>query len=163
MQQNLVELFNRYQSGDEQAFCSLYEVCSKHIWSFIRKRVHRSKQEDCFQQFWLHLHTKKNLYHGQPVLPWMYVILRNLIIDEYRSQKEVIYFEKNEDVNELREELTELLTELTTQDKELIERIYLQGFTYQDLEKEWGLSQTGLRKRLSRGIGTLAKKFGDSK
>lgn len=163
MQQNLVSLFNKYQAGDEEAFCSLYELSSKHIWSFIRKRVHRSKQEDCFQQFWLHLHTKKNLYHGQPVLPWMYVILRNLIIDEYRSQKEVISFEQKDEVGELRAELEELLTELPSQDKELIERIYFQGFTYEDLAKEWGLSQTSLRKRLSRGIGSLAKKFGDSK
>lgn len=163
MQSNLTKLFNDYQEGSEEAFTCLYHATSSYIWAFIRKRVHHSKHEDCFQQFWLHLHTKKHLYHGQPVLPWMYVILRNLIIDDYRSQKELPRPEEIDDGQEIKSILDEALSELSSQDKKLIERIYFQGFSYEDLEKEWGLSQTSLRKRLSRGIGSLAKKFKDSK
>ncbi|HLT23413.1 MAG TPA: sigma-70 family RNA polymerase sigma factor [Bacteriovoracaceae bacterium] len=163
MQSELNALFRRYQEGDEVAFCALYEMTSGSIWSFIRKRVPHTRHEDCFQQFWLHLHTKKHLYQGQPVLPWMFVILRHLIIDDYRSQKNVTLQEEADDTEELRALLDDALSELPAQDKVLIERIYFQGFNYQDLEKEWGLSQTGLRKRLSRGIGSLAKKFKDSK
>lgn len=159
MQSNLVGLFYKYQEGDEESFILLYESTSNNIWAFIRKRVPISRQEDCFQQFWLHLHTKKHLYQGQPVLAWMYVILRNLIIDDYRSQKEIPLLDEVDDQKEIREQLDEVLSELNSRDKELIERIYFQGFSYEDLEKEWGLSQTSLRKRLSRGIGSLAKKF----
>lgn len=159
MQSSLAGLFYKYQEGDEESFTLLYEVTSNNVWAFIRKRVHVSRQEDCFQQFWLHLHTKKHLYQGQPVLAWMYVILRNLIIDDYRAQKEIPFFDEVDDQKEIREQLEEVLSELNSRDKELIERIYFQGFSYDDLEKEWGLSQTSLRKRLSRGIGSLAKKF----
>lgn len=164
MQPNLIAQFYKYKDGDESSFAFIYEATADHIWAFIRRRVHSSKQEDCFQQFWLHLHTKKNLYLGQPVLPWMYVILRNLIIDEYRSQRALSFESIDESLDtEIKETLEEVLSELGTQDRELIERIYLQGFSYQDLEKEWGLSQTSLRKRLSRGIGSLAQKFKERK
>lgn len=165
MQEKLVSLFFKYQKGDEEAFSSLYHLTSPHIWGFIRKRLNVSKHEDCFQNFWMHLHHKKHLYQGQPVLAWMFVVLRNLIIDDYRSQKNHLFFieDISEDTQEIRSLLEEMLIELPSQDKELIERIYFQGFTYEDLEKEWGLSQTTLRKRLSRGIGVLAKKFKESK
>ena len=97
MSEELIPLFQEYQQGSEEAFVKLYQLTLPNIWGFIRKRVKQPKQEDCFQQFWLHLHSKKHLYQGQPVLAWMFVILRNLIIDEYRSQKnrqETIYREE---------------------------------------------------------------------
>ena len=165
MSEELVVLFRKYQQGDEDSFVKLYQSSAPYIWGFIRKRVPSQKQEDCFQQFWLHLHNKKHLYQNQPVLAWMYVILRNLIIDEFRSAKNFVELgdigdQSTEDVDS---QLQDVMSELPPQEKELIERIYLQGFSYQDLEKEWGLSQTSLRKRLSRSINQLSKKFGGAK
>ena len=166
MSEELISLFKQYQEGSEEAFVKLYQLTLPNIWGFIRKRVKQPKQDDCFQQFWLHLHTKKHLDQGQPVLAWMLVILRNLIIDEYRSQKNIqevsyeTYMDKGGEESTL---VQDLISELPPQEKELIERIYLQGFSYEDLEKEWGLSQTSLRKRLSRSIGQLSTKIGWAK
>ncbi len=166
MSEELIPIFKQYQEGSEDAFVKLYHLTLPNIWGFIRKRVHKQKQDDCFQQFWLHLHTKKHLYQGQPVLAWMFVILRNLIIDEYRSQKNVKETSYEPYMDRGVEESTiiqDIISELPPQEKELVERVYLQGFNYEDLEKEWGLSQTSLRKRLSRSITQLSKKIGGAK
>ena len=52
-------------------------------------------------------------------------------------------------------DLDELLERLPPETRDLVQRHYLDEIPYAELEKELGLSQAGIRQRLSRAIRTL--------
>jgi RNA polymerase sigma-70 factor, ECF subfamily len=155
-------LMNQYKAGDERAFGLLYEKYSPLVYAFIKKRLRESEAEDLFQKVWRQLHEKRHLYQDQPFAPWLFVMVRHLLIDEYRglarrsartAQDELL--EKLYAADEKGSELEELLATLPEENRNLVEKYYLEGFSYEELEKETGLSQAGLRQRLSRTIRAL--------
>lgn len=159
------ELMKRYQNGDESAFNALYNKYSPMVYGYIRKRLRPNEAEDFYQKVWRHLHEKRSLYHDQPFGAWFFVLIRHLLIDEYRSlgrrsekefQTELI--EKIYASTE-RTDVTDELNQLPEDVKLLVEKYYLDGVSYEELEQETGLSQTNLRQRISRGLRALRKKI----
>lgn len=158
------ELMQLYRGGDESAFNRLYEKYSPMVYGYIRKRLRPNEAEDFYQKVWRHLHEKRSLYHDQPFGPWFFVLIRHLLIDEYRSlarrsekefQSELI--EKIYQGNE-RLDVSDELNQLSPEVRQLVEKYYLEGVSYEELEQESGLSQTNLRQRISRGLRSLRKK-----
>ncbi len=157
-------LGQRYKRGDEAAFNALYEKYSGMVYGFIRKRLRPSEAEDFYQKVWRHLHEKKDLYQSQPFGPWFFVLIKHLLIDEYRKLGKR---SENEFTTELlekiyasteRTDVSEVLEHLPPETRELVEKYYLDGLSYEELETQTGLSQTGLRQRLSRALRSLRKK-----
>lgn len=159
------DLMRKYQAGDEAAFNALYEKYSPMVYGFIRKRLRNNEADDFYQKVWRHLHEKRSLYQNQPFGPWFFVLIRHLLIDEYRSlgkrserefQSELI--EKIYASSE-RTDVAEELSQLPPDVRDLVEKYYLDGVSYEELERETGLSQTNLRQRLSRALRGLRKKL----
>lgn len=159
------DLMKRYQEGDEVAFNAIYEKYSPMVFGYIRKRLRPNEAEDFYQKVWRHLHEKRPVYQGQPFGPWFFVLIRHLLIDEYRSlgrrsekefQSELI--EKIYASTE-RTDVQEELNQLSPDIRHLVEKYYLDGVSYEELEEETGLSQTNLRQRISRGLRSLRKKI----
>lgn len=157
------DLMNEYKKGSEEAFMLLYEKYSSLVYGFIKRRMRASEAEDLYQKVWRQLHEKRDIYKDQPFAPWFFVMIRNLVIDEYRSlgrknlkeiQDEVIesIYQKSETP-----EVEELLQKLPPDTQDLVRKYYLEGISYEDLESETGMSQTNLRQRLSRAIRSLRK------
>ncbi len=162
------ELMRKYQAGDEGAFNLLYGKYSPMVYAFIRKRLRSSEAEDFYQKVWRHLHEKRELFHDQPFAPWFFVMIRHLLIDEYRllgkrSEKEyqTELLEKIYSIQGGEADVTGELAKLPQEVRELVEKYYLEGVSYEELQKETGLSQTNLRQRLSRAIRSLRKKIGE--
>lgn len=159
------ELMWAYAQGSEEAFEKLYEKYSSLVYGLIKKRMRDSEVEDLYQKVWRHLHEKRSLYKGQPFAPWLFVLIRHLLIDEYRSLArkdlrpiqndliEAIYRYSPGD----EKDMDEILKELPVETREIVKKYYLDGNTYEDLENETGLSQSNLRQRLSRAIRSLRK------
>lgn len=152
-----------YQGGSEAAFSELYERYHSMVFAFIKKRMRDSEAEDLYQKVWRQLHEKRSLYKDQPFAPWFFVMIRHLVIDEYRSlgrkklkdlQDEVVesLYKKTETP-----EVEEYLAKLPEESRNLVRKYYLEEVSYEDLEKETGLSQTNLRQRLSRAVRGLRK------
>jgi RNA polymerase sigma-70 factor (ECF subfamily) len=159
------QLMLRYKAGDESAFNALYEKYSPLVYSYIRKRLRDSEADDFYQKVWRHLHEKRELFADQPFAPWFFVMIRHLLIDEYRSlgkrsdkefQSELL--DKLYGATESTD-LSQELALLTPDVRQLVEKYYLEGVGYEQLEKETGLSQSNLRQRLSRALRSLRKKL----
>ncbi len=154
-----------YQKGSEEAFERLYEKYHSMVYGFIKKRLRDSEADDFYQKVWRHLHEKRDLYKGQPFLPWFFVLIRHLLIDEYRSlgrKKERPgtdeYMEKMyAKIEGTDQDVEELLARLSPDAAELVRKYYLEGVSYEELEASSGLSQTNLRQRLSRAIRSLRR------
>ena len=160
------QLMQEYVKGSEVAFGQLYEKYSPMVYGFIRKRLRTSEAEDFYQKVWRQLHEKRGLYQDQPFAPWFFVMMKHLLIDEYRSlgrlnkqefQDELIEKIYHQDLGE--DGLEELLETLPKETQDLVRKYYLEGFSYEDLEKETGLSQSNLRQRLSRALRGLRNKL----
>lgn len=150
------DLMNQYKNGSEEAFMLLYEKYSGLIFGYIRKRLRASEAEDFYQKVWRQLHEKRHLYRDQPFAPWFFVMMRNLLTDEYRALgKKLPEIPSAEEITDV----SEYLEALNPEAKALVEKYYLDESSYEELEKETGLSQTNLRQRLSRAIRSLRVKY----
>lgn len=163
------ELMLAYQKGSEEAFNELYQKYSSMVYGYVKRRLRLSEVDDFYQKIWRQLHEKRGLYQGRPFAPWFFVLIRNLLIDEYRA-----IGRKNEQHTELidrmlgaevpmESELSELLSTLPPDTAELVRKYYIEGIGYEELAQEAGLSQTGLRQRLSRALrGLKARARGEA-
>jgi RNA polymerase sigma factor (sigma-70 family) len=161
------DLMLSYKSGRVEAFNELYERYSPQVYGYLRKRLSQNEVDDAYQKVWRRLHEKRDLYQDQPFGPWFFVLIKHLVIDEYRSRArrqghefqdeliEKIYAAKNEE-NDI--DIDELLAQLPTETASLVRQYYLEGVSYAELEISTGLSQAGLRQRLSRALKGLRHK-----
>lgn len=156
-------LMKAYKRGEEEAFNTLYGRYSSMVYAYARKRLNTSEVEDFYQSVWRHLHEKRENYEDQPFAPWFFVLIRNLLIDEYRSKgrrKKLLEADPTFDTAERdRLDVNDLLDKLPKETANLVRKYYLEGFDYEDLEKDTGMSQSSLRKRLSRALQGLRDKF----
>lgn len=156
-------LMTAYKLGEEDAFNALYSRYSAMVYGYARKRLNPSEVEDFYQSVWRHLHEKRELYSDQPFAPWFFVLIRNLLVDEYRNhgrRKKLLEVETNHFSNEENvRDINEILHQLPEETALLVRKYYIEGFDYEDLEKETGMSQNSLRKRLSRALQGLRDKF----
>ena len=161
------EWMREYQKGSEEAFSILYDKYSPMVFSYIKKRLRAEEAEDLYQKVWRQLHEKREVYKDQPFAPWLFVLVRNLLIDEYRAlgrrntreiQDELIERIYQKDVEE-GHDLEEILELVPLESRDLVRKYYLDGISYEELEKSSGLSQTNLRQRLSRALRGLRSKL----
>ncbi len=159
------QLMKEYKNGSEAAFGELYEKYSPMVFGFIKKRMRDSEVEDLYQKVWRKLHESREHFNDQPFAPWFFVMIRHLVIDEYRSLG-------RKNMREIQDELVEkiyaasesvdvepILNTLPEDTRELVRKYYLEGISYEELEKDTGLSQTNLRQRLSRALRGLRNKL----
>jgi RNA polymerase sigma-70 factor (ECF subfamily) len=159
------QLMREYQSGSEEAFGILYDKYSSMVYAFIRKRMRLSEQEDLFQKVWRQLHEKRHLYKDQPFAPWFFVMIRHLLIDEYRSlgrkgrelKDELLDQAFNTQTQD--SDIEEILSRLPDDSRDLVIKYYLEEISYVELENSTGLSQANLRQRLSRALKGLRRSY----
>jgi RNA polymerase sigma-70 factor (ECF subfamily) len=159
------QLMSEYQTGSEVAFSALYDKYTPMVYAFIKKRMRSSEQDDLFQKVWRKLHEKRHLYNGQPFGPWFFVLIRHLLIDEYRSlgrrarDRENQLFDDSAMTFQDKDLIEDLLLNLPQDARELVQKYYLEEMSYEELESASGLSQANLRQRLSRAIRGLRKSY----
>jgi RNA polymerase sigma-70 factor (ECF subfamily) len=157
------EWMREYRSGSEEAFGVLYDKYASVVYGYLRRRLRESEVEDQFQKVWRQLHEKRGLYKDQPFAPWLFVLVKHLLIDDYRSRgRRDLAAHREEIIDELYtqgpdqgDEVDALLAKLSPESRDLVRRYYLDGVGYDELAAETGLSQTNLRQRLSRAIRGL--------
>jgi RNA polymerase sigma-70 factor (ECF subfamily) len=90
-------LIDQARSGDPQAFARLYDAYVERVARYVYFRVSDSKDmEDLVSQVFLKAWENLERYKtgSSPFLAWLYTIARNLVIDHYRTKKEVLPLEE---------------------------------------------------------------------
>lgn len=85
----LEQLMVRYQQGDAAAVAALVQRLSPQLHRFfLAQFVSRRYADDLLQETWLRLHEARHTYRaGEPVLPWLYALARNVRVDHYRKAR----------------------------------------------------------------------------
>jgi len=88
---DLETLMVRYQQGDLGAASELVTRLSPALHRFFMVQfVSRRYADDLLQETWLRIHEVRHTYRrGEPVLPWLYAIARNVRVDQYRKTRRV--------------------------------------------------------------------------
>jgi RNA polymerase sigma-70 factor, ECF subfamily len=89
-------LVRRAKSGDPEAFAQLYDAYVERVYRYIFFRVSDDTAvEDLVSQAFLKAWQNLDRYKmgASPFIAWLYTIAKNLVIDHYRAQKELVPLE----------------------------------------------------------------------
>jgi RNA polymerase sigma-70 factor (ECF subfamily) len=165
----------------------LWRLVHDGLRAFIAKRVNDHGQvDDLLQEVFLRVHRQiETVQDPGRVVPWIYQVTRNAIIDHYRKpgrQREIPAGLSSElevlnevhtisdrtrdgDVAKLRAELSGCLRpmiERLSQDyRDAITLVEIEGLTQQAAAKQMGLSLSGMKSRVQRGRARLKQMLDD--
>jgi len=91
------QLIDEAKSGDPQAFAKLYDAYVERVSRYIFFRVSEElDMEDLVSQVFLKAWENLDRYKigTSPFIAWLYTIARNLVIDHYRTKKDVLPLEE---------------------------------------------------------------------
>lgn len=141
----------------------IWEDFSQTLGDFIRKRVNDpADAEDILQDVFIKIHTRiDTLQDGERLVPWLYQITRNAIIDYYRTRRPAldlpetlaVYPEmvESEPEAQLAAGLRDFMRVLPDQYRQAIILADLEGVKQADLADHLGLSLSGAKSRVQRG------------
>ena len=169
------ELMILYQNGMEVAFRILYERHSSKIFGFIKSRIKTSERcHDIFQEVFMKIHKSKHLYNkSHPLLPWLFTITKNAIIDDARKIKKTLNQIQIDDLQiaapvlEVCFKLNDIasqLEQIPLKQRSVIEMRYADEKTFEDIAEVLKTSDANVRQLLSRGLQRLKQliKEGDN-
>lgn len=150
----------------------LWVEVRESLRAFISRRVAmEADAEDILQEVFLRIHEKiSELKDPDRVLPWIYQMTRNAIVDHYRApqrRREVAVglaadvearlpaIEQGGETGELRRQiagcLRPMMEQLSPDYREAIRLVELEGLTQQAAASTMGLSLSGMKSRVQRG------------
>ena len=155
------DLMRLLQQGDQSALGVLYERHSNKVWTYINRRVSGTSAEDLYQDCFVKLVEKRQSWNNQPFILWLYVVLRNLVIDYYRRHKTEKKLIENlappDDDLRNHADFNELVSAMPPETFKLLQEFFNEGWSYKELAERYESSELSMRKRMSRAIALLRK------
>jgi len=171
-------------SENQQRLSVLFAREYQNLVSFVKRYWHGNEQadaEDIVQDVMLNLYTKIDF--SRPVenlLAYTYRSLKNRVVDWQRKRKDLVlstYEDENGGENSLLKNLVDegndleteqeneakignmlnLLDELRPDHQEIIIRTEFEGYTFDELSREWGIPIGTLLSRKHRAVAKLQK------
>jgi RNA polymerase sigma-70 factor (ECF subfamily) len=165
---SLESLMARYQEGDFAAATALVNRLSDQLHRFFLVQFFsRRHADDLLQETWLRIHEVRHTYRpGQPVLPWLYAIARNIRVDQYRKAQRTEIREQslNESADLLAApggtpaatfDLQVLLATLPDSQREVIAMLKIAGMSLEEVARATSSSVGSVKQKAHRAYETL--------
>ncbi len=148
----------------------IWEAFSERLFAFIRKQVSEEEvAQDILQDVFEKIHLKKSsLKDSQKLESWLFQLTRNIIIDYYRNQKSNgrefpdIGFDEEDDVSmpdSLICCIAPFLSRLHPDERELIQKIDLNGNSQKEMAADMGIPYASLKSKVQRARVKLKELF----
>jgi RNA polymerase sigma-70 factor (ECF subfamily) len=173
----LESLMARYQQGDFAAATALVQRLSPQLHRFFAVQVSsRASADDLLQETWLRIHQVRHTYRpGEPVLPWLYAVARNLRVDHYRKASRTSAREQS--LDETRElpaprsaaagstlsptlTMEELLAPLPPSQREVVEMLKVSGMSLEEVARATSSSVGSVKQKAFRAYQKLREHLG---
>lgn len=168
------ELMVRFCDGDEGAFDVLFDRHSAAVHGFLTRIVRDPElARDLLQVTFLSLVRSRLRYErGTAVGPWLFTIAANAARDALRHDKRVKAHVQTEGKHEersqepvlpdpaLRRQLLEALETLSADQREAVVLHKLEGWSFGEIARSAGITETAARIRAHRGYEKLRKLMG---
>lgn len=170
MDQAEIEIINKCQAGDTEAFGRLYDKYIKKIYDFVYYKTHHPETaEDLVSQVFMKALRKITDFkiNQGTFQAWIYRIARNTVIDHYRTSKiadniEDIWdlagnddTERDIDTRNKLKEVEAYLTKLKPEQRDIIIMRVWQGMSYQEIALVLAKTEAGCKMVYSRAIRRL--------
>ena len=159
--------------GDAASHRMLLDRLCDRLRAYYKGRLARigrgaSDAEDLVQEAVLAIHLKRSTYDpGEPLTPWVYAIARYKLIDFLRrtraSRADVPIEEADEvmahddhDAVESSYDIRRLMERLSKNMRCAVEAVKLDGLSTAEAAERCGLSESGVKVNVHRGLRTLA-------
>jgi RNA polymerase sigma-70 factor (ECF subfamily) len=166
------ELMRRYLSGDSSSFELIYQLYAGRVYGYLLAKLKRREEADeVFQAVFLKFHRARAQYDPKyPLLQWLFVISRSVLMDHYRKQSRQVSLADDIDLNTLPEDLSQntpspalsdqetrenMLSQLKPDQKEVVTLRVLDDLSYAQIAEKLGRSQDSIRQTFSRAIKKL--------
>lgn len=152
---------------------TVWQGFSQRLRQFIRARVEDDEEaEDLLQETFIRIHTRiDTLEDDTRLAAWVYQIARNLIIDHYRSRREVLPLPETVAVEpgfndpsaeaEIAAGLQEMVASLPDKYRQALTLTEFTGLKQTELAQRLGLSPSGAKSRVQRGREMLRQSLLD--
>lgn len=166
-----LDLITRAQQGDEDAFEELYRACYAPVYRFVLMRMKSpDDSEDITQEVFVKLLASLPRYEqrNRSLLPYLFVMARNAVIDHYRKSRPMASEEElwelaskdpsPEEAAMMGEEAAQavaLLNSLKEADAEVVRMKYFDGLSTAQIAQSINKSEDAVRQILSRSIHQL--------
>lgn len=168
-------LIQKIQAGDRAAFSIMYDQYSGALFGIVSKIIkEESLAEDVLQDSFIKIW--KNIQKFDPTkgsfFTWMLNISRNTAIDKLRKLKNEGKYEIqnadsivditvgnqiNQNTNQIG--LKDLVNKLAPEHRLMVEYIYFNGFTHQEVSDELGIPLGTVKTRIRKALIDLRKVF----
>jgi len=165
---DLEGLMVRYQHGDPAAATALVTCLSPALHRFFMiQSVSRRYADDLLQETWMRIHEVRHAYRpGEPVLPWLYAIARNIRVDHYRTASRVESREQRaKEIMEYPaatpgrpencEDLVALLATLPESQREVIAMLKMSGMSLEEVARATSSSIGSVKQKAHRAYTKL--------
>jgi RNA polymerase sigma-70 factor (ECF subfamily) len=159
--------------GDAASHRLLLDRLSSRLRAYYRSKLAgfggvAAEAEDLVQEAVLAIHLKRDTYDtGEPLTPWVYAIARYKLVDHLRrtraSRADVPIEEADEvmahdDQNAVESsyDIRRLMERLPKNMQCAVEAVKLDGLSTAEAAKRCGLSESGVKVNVHRGLKTLA-------
>ena len=179
-----LSLLQRIATRDTAALAELYDRHSRLLFGLILRIVRdRGEAEDTLQEAFVRVWTRAETYDAQRggPLPWIVRVARNCAIDGLRTgrvradvEAPAIDFASVEAtapatasqtpeaavlIAERRRTLTDTLAGLPTEQRQLIEAAFFEGYTHSELAQRFGLPLGTVKTRIRAGMIAMRKRL----
>ena len=169
------ELMARFCDGDEGAFDVLFDRHATSVQAFLSRIVRDPEQaRDLLQVTFLSLVRSRLRYErGTAVGPWLFTIAANAARDALRHDKRVkshaqaeVAAKKEERIEPalpdpaLRKQVLQALDALPADQREAVVLHKLEGWSFSEIGRAAGITETAARIRAHRGYEKLRKLLG---
>jgi RNA polymerase sigma-70 factor (ECF subfamily) len=167
----LEQLMARYQQGDPAAVTELVQRLSPQLHRFfLAQFVSRRYADDLLQETWLRIHQVRHTYRpGEPVLPWLYALARNVRVDHFRRTR------RREDRERQMEELPSIpavqpadphgpdvetmLRELPESQREVLVMLKVSGMSLEEVARATSSSVGSVKQKAHRAYEKLRRLY----
>lgn len=169
------DLVQRLQKGDKNAFGEIYDIYAPSLYGIICKII-RSEEtaRDLLQDIFIKIWEHACLYDSEKgsLFTWMLNIARNTSIDKLRRIKkegkaeilssDILVSIEKEQHHTIKTNLLglkELVGRLSPEQRLIIEYIYFNGYTQQEVADEFGIPLGTVKTRTRNAVNELRKVF----
>lgn len=166
------EIIARVQAGDKAAFGLLYDRYADALFGVISRIVSDPPlAEDTLQEAFLKIWRKIDQWDADKaaLFTWMYTIARNTALDQVGRKQgrhseqlsEALHLSSNADSHQQAEhsEVCQMLSDLDPKYREVVQYLYLNGWSQREMAKQTGIPLGTIKSRLAKAIQLLKHRY----